>query len=350
MLYLDCSSGVSGDMLIGALIDLEADFENIKEKLSGIADLSVRNVKKAGVNAKKFDAKFKLRKRKYVDLDREIQELNISEDSKILARNILRELALAESKAHGEKINKVHLHDAIDCIVDSVAISLALEDLELMNEKIYCSAVSVGELAPATLDIIRRNSIPIKFTSNREITTPTGAAILSNIVTEFKDVNLIGKEGYGAGEMDLERPNVLKAILGNEMVLLETNIDDCTPEIISYVMERVMDEGALDVHVVPVMMKKGRLGHLIRILTDSPEKFSRILMEETGTLGVRVLPITHRFEVDREIEEVTIKIGNKRERIRIKKSKHGSKPEFEDIRRISKKYKKTYREILEKLK
>jgi len=337
-------------MLIGTLIDLGADYNRIREKLSGIADLSVRNVKKAGVNAKKFDAKFKLGKRRYVDLDRKIRELNISEDSKILARNILRELALAESRAHGEKINKVHLHDAVDCIVDSVAISLALEDLGLLNEKIYCSVVAVGELAPATLDIIRRNSIPIKFASNREITTPTGAAILSNIVTEFKDVKLIGKEGYGAGEMELERPNVLKATLGNEMVLLETNIDDCAPEIISYVMERVMDEGAFDVHVVPVMMKKGRLGHLIRILTDSPEKFSRILMEETGTLGIRVLPITHRFEADREIEEVTIRMGNKKENVRIKKSEYGSKPEFDDIRRISKKYKKTYRDIIEKLK
>jgi len=333
-------------MLISALIDLGADFEKIREKLSGVADLSVRDVKKLGVKAKKFDAKFRVGKRRYIDLDREIQDLNVSEKTKILARNILRELAISEARVHNKDINEVHLHDAIDCVVDAVAVALALEDLKLIDKEIYCSVVSVGKLAPATLEIIRKNSIPIKFISDKEITTPTGVAILSNIVTEFKEVELVGREGYGAGNMDLKRPNVLRAILGREMVLLESNVDDCSPEIISYLMERIMDEGALDIHVVPVIMKKGRLGHLIRILTDDPEKFSRILMEETGTLGVRVLPISYRFEADREIREIKIKIHGNEEKISIKKSRYGEKPEFDDVRRIAKKYGIKYRDVL----
>lgn len=130
-----------------------------------------------------------------------------------------------------------------------------------------------------------------------------------------------------------------------KIFLLESNVDDCTPEQLSYLMERVMGEGALDIHVLQVFMKKGRLGYLIRVLTHEPEKFSKILMEETGTLGVRFLEV-ERFEADRRIEEVEVEIQGKRERIRIKKSEYGSKPESEDIQRIAKKHKIPLRDLL----
>jgi len=134
----------------------------------------------------------------------------------------------------------------------------------------------------------------------------------------------------------------------SKLVLLETNVDDCTPEVISYLMERVMDEGALDIHIVHTIMKKGRLGYLIRILTTEPEKFSRILMEETGTLGVRVISID-RFEAKREMKEAKVKIQGKTEKIRVKRSEYGVKTEFEDLQRIAKKYNLPLRDVLKEI-
>lgn len=127
--------------------------------------------------------------------------------------------------------------------------------------------------------------------------------------------------------------------------LLETNVDDTTPETISYLMERVMDEGAYDIHVLQALMKKGRLGYLIRVITDEPEKFSRILMEETGTLGVRIIPF-ERYEVDRKSKEVTVELWGKKEKLHVKVSDVGKKPEYEDVRKLAKKHKKPLKEVL----
>lgn len=131
-------------------------------------------------------------------------------------------------------------------------------------------------------------------------------------------------------------------------ILLETNVDDCTPETISYLMERIMDEGAYDIHVLQTLMKKGRLGYLIRVITDDPEKFSRILMEETGTLGVRVIPF-ERFEADRKSKEVTIELSGKREKLHVKVSDVGKKPEYDDVRKLAKKHKKPLKELLREI-
>ena len=130
--------------------------------------------------------------------------------------------------------------------------------------------------------------------------------------------------------------------------LLETNVDDVTPETISYLMERIMDEGAYDIHVLQTLMKKGRLGYLVRVITDDPEKFSRILMEETGTLGVRVMPF-ERFEADRKTKEITITISEKKEKLHVKVSDVGKKPEYDDVRRLAKKHKKPLRDVLKEI-
>ncbi len=131
-------------------------------------------------------------------------------------------------------------------------------------------------------------------------------------------------------------------------VLLETNVDDCTPEMLSYLMERVMGEGAYDIHILSVLMKKGRLGYLIRVITDDPEKFARILMEESGSLGVRVFPF-ERFEAGRKTKEATVKISGKNETLRVKVSDVGKKPEFDDVRRLAKKHKKPMRTLLREI-
>lgn len=127
--------------------------------------------------------------------------------------------------------------------------------------------------------------------------------------------------------------------------LLETNVDDCTPEMLSYLTERVMDEGAYDIHILQTLMKKGRLGYLIRVVTDDPEKFARVLMEETGTLGVRVIPF-ERFEAEREEKVMEITVSGEKEKVRVKVSEVGKKPEYDDVRRLAKKHKLPLRSIL----
>jgi hypothetical protein len=130
--------------------------------------------------------------------------------------------------------------------------------------------------------------------------------------------------------------------------LLETNVDDCTPEAISYLMERVMEEGAYDIHVIQTLMKKGRLGYLVRVITDDPENFSRILMEETGTLGVRVMQF-ERFEADRKSKEVVVTLSGKKEKLLVKESEFGKKPEYDDVRRLAKKHKLPLRSLLREI-
>jgi len=134
-------------------------------------------------------------------------------------------------------------------------------------------------------------------------------------------------------------------------VMLETDVDDCSSEVISFLTERVMDEGALDVQVISAAMKKGRLGFLIRLFIRGAdaEKFSRILMEETGTLGVRVMPVLRRYEAERGIVVKEIRIQGEVEEVRVKKSGHTMKPEFDDVRRICLKYNLSFREVLKKI-
>ena len=139
--------------------------------------------------------------------------------------------------------------------------------------------------------------------------------------------------------------------MADKLVILETNVDDCSPEILSYLMEKAMDDGALDIHIIPVIMKKGRAGHLIRIMTSESEKnkFAELLMQETGTLGVRFIAVEKRFEAEREIRKVKIDISGKEEEVGVKVSEFGAKAEFDDVRRLAKKYKIPYREVAKKV-
>jgi len=214
MLYLDCSHGIAGDMFVGSLIDLGASFENIHEKLSHIALLKTEKVDKAGVSATRFKVDFPLEKVEYSELVVKVKSLGISEKSEATALSILEKLAEAESKAHGVPLSEVHLHEAADSIVDAAASALAMEDLGLLDGEIVASPVSLGFTAPATQEIISKYSIPSKKISDKEITTPTGAAIVAAISEGFQEeFPSGGNEGFGAGEMDLPYPNVFRAIV-----------------------------------------------------------------------------------------------------------------------------------------
>ena len=216
MLYVNCFSGVSGDMLIGALIDLGADTNVIKKTLldiNGVESIGASKVKKKGVMASKFTLSYIPNSPRLDDLLGQVDDLDISEDVKELAGNILNTIGKAESKAHNVNLNEVHLHDAVDCFVDAIAVSVALENLDLIDGEIYSSMVSCGFIAPVTGLIINDHGIPIEIKSTKEITTPTGAAILANIVDEFNKKRFAGRTGYGAGDMDLPYPNVLEIVM-----------------------------------------------------------------------------------------------------------------------------------------
>lgn len=339
MLFLDCSKGIAGDMFVGSLIDLGADKKKIIQALEGVAEINVSRTVKKGVNATRFKVKYSQKKALYPDLVETIKSIGLPDKAENTALSILGKLAEAESRAHEVELSRVHLHEAADSVVDAVASAVALHDLNLLGSKIRASTVSVGRLAPATAEIIKAYSIPIKYVSGEEITTPTGAAILASLVSDYSgDSYIEGSCGYGAGERDFSYPNVFRAVLGERLYMLESNIDDVSPEILSFVQERLLREGALDVHVVPCVMKKGRAGHLVRVLSSDVDGHARILMEETGTLGVRTIPVSGRIKSERETTTLSIKVGGETEKLRVKESEHGVKPEFDDVKKIAEKH------------
>jgi uncharacterized protein (TIGR00299 family) protein len=350
MIYLDCSAGVSGDMVVGALVDLGADERRIKKVLRPIASVGFKRVRRGGVRALKFNVDFKPKSGEYSGLVKSVKSLKMSRKVEGTALGILRQLAKAESSVHGVPLRRVHLHEAVDCVVDAVATALALEDLSALDSGVVSTPASVGFIAPATFEIIKSAEIPVRHVSDKEITTPTGAAILSVIATEYVGSVPDGRAGCGAGSMRLSYPNVLKAVEVPEKFILETNVDDCTPEHVSFLLESLMKAKALDVHVIPCLMKKGRLGFLIRVLSDRPEEHSRIMQGETGSLGVRVLPVFKRYEVWRELGAVTVNVDGGLEEVGVKYSEIGCKPEFDDLRKLALKHGLSFREARRRVK
>jgi len=344
MIYLNCSSGISGDMFAGALIALGADAGKITKALRGVAKLQVAKTVRGGVEAVNFQSVFDPASREYVDLVKTIQGMRLKPQTEKTALKILRILAEAESEAHKVPLRKVRLHEAADCVVDAAAAALAIEDLGLWDVAFVSSAVSCGYIAPATMHILRRYGIPVKFISDKELVTPTGAAILAALVTEYRQMDC-GKYAMGAGSMELPWPNVLGVCLVSEKYVIESNIDDCTPEHISHMMYSLMGAGALDVHVLPCMMKKGRFGFLVRVLTEKPKEHARLMMDETGTLGVRVTQLADRIEAQRQVGKVNVNIAGQQHLIRFKRGPRGCKPEFDDVSSASIKHGMTYRQV-----
>ncbi|MFH0860948.1 MAG: LarC family nickel insertion protein [Candidatus Altiarchaeota archaeon] len=347
MLHIDCSNGASGDMIVGALLDLGISPTLLEDRLGGIAHLKVSKVKKRGVAATDFSVEYTRRDRSVRSMLRVVKSLKLSKRAEALTTEIIKTLAEAEARIHKIPTGRLHLHEAADIIVDAAAASILLE--ELGWHEVSSSVVAVGRLAPATEYIIKKHSIPTVSRSDAEITTPTGAAILANIARSYGQGRGHGLVGKGAGDKNFTYSNVLTATLTSDLLMLESNIDDCTPETLSYAVERLMEEGALDAHVMPCIMKKGRLGFLFRVLTDRPKVHSKIMMQETGTLGVRVHPIAYRFESQRRAETVRVKFGSSFEEVSVKLSEYCDKPEFEDLKRIAKKHKIPLKDVRERV-
>ena len=389
ILVIDPSiAGISGDMMLSSIVDIGADEKLVIENLESIKDyfksckkleISFKDVTKNGFRAKKADIVIEEDKSSHnvdelnYNLERSIENVSISNNAKAFIKNSFENLISAESALHGISKKEMHLHEAgsIDTFVDIIGTGIALDNLELFNLKeIITTPVSVGggditfshgkmqNPAPAILEIARRNNIMIRGGPGMyETATPTGMAMLAALVEESQEIfpgikpELIG---IGAGSSEFkEIPNILRITLGkkstlltDEIAIIETNIDDRTGEELGYAMQRIIDNGALDVSLIPTIGKKGRPSNVLKVITNlsKSEFFSDLVMRETGTLGVRVYPMS-RFIQMRENLKANITIKNNDEEIDVKvvKSESGEiiqfKPEFDQIVKLSEKYK-----------
>jgi len=364
ILYFDCYSGVSGDMILGALLDLGLDQAAWMNGLRGlpISDFEVQfeRTTRQSLCCQRVIIKTAepQPERHLYDIEKIISASSFSAGVKGKALGVFRCLAEAEAKVHDCSVEQVHFHEvgAVDAIVDVVGACLALEMLGI--DEVYSSPVSVGQgrssaghgpmplPPPATLEILK--GAPIRFTGvETELATPTGAALLKTLARFDllpQGLSLI-RTGYGAGSKIIpELPNVLRAILleksGDEeydqALLIETNVDDMNPEIYPHVIEKLMEKGALDAYLVPIIMKKGRPGVLISVLCAPGLKDAMldVIYRETTTLGVRMIHVDRtklpRREITVQTEFGVIKGKEARWKDQIRRT-----PEFEDCRRVA---------------
>ncbi len=367
------NSGISGNMVLGALIDLGVDYEeviNIMEKYAspfGDIHIEIKNIQKSGIST--TYANIKCEDRKPIGYRKLIETLDtinhkISPEVLKFAKKVFRTLAEAEAKVHGTSIDKIHFHEvgAADAVADIIGSAYCFYKLGLDSKKVYGMPVALGGgringmhgklsvPAPATLEILK--SVPsFGGPVNYELTTPTGAALYVNMVNEICDFYPLvtnSKIGYGAGKKDLEIPNVLRVVNGESIIptdkvsILETNLDSVTGEVLGNTFDKLMEVGALDVTAIPVLMKKNRPGHLLRVITKPKDSgvVSEAIIRETGTLGVRVLPYVHRNIVTREIIPIKLDIGGIEHDIHIKIGMIGEEiinysPEYEDAKKIA---------------
>jgi len=423
--YFDCFSGISGDMCLGALVDTGVPLKKLQRELKKIPvrgyELRAKKVKRAGFVATKVEVLqkvkskeqraesndpprpplekggkggFEQRARRWKEIETIIKKSLLSQEIKQKGLKVFKCLFDAEAKVHGEKFNKIHLHEigAVDCIVDVFGTIIGLDMLGV--KKVYSSPINLGGgsvktkhgilpvPAPATAEIL--GGVPVYSTDMLfELTTPTGAAILKELSAKFSGIPSmnIEKTGTGAGSKNSKgRPNVLrlfigemcedegypspiplpqgegargrvKISMGQTITIIEANIDDMNPQIYEYVMEKLFKKGALDVFLTQVIMKKGRPGIKLTALckeTDC-EELMKIIMGETTTIGLRFYEVKRRV-LQREIKLMDTEFG----KVRAKFSRLGDEilkatPEYEDCRRIAKKLNMSLVEIMRRI-
>ena len=336
ILYFDIIGGISGDMTLASLLDLgvpkgiflqELNKLNMDNEFEIVINYKYENnIKGTNVNV---ITKEQHCHRNLIDVYDIIDNSRLNNNIKERAKEIFMIVAKAEAKVHGTTIDKIHFHEvgAIDSIVDIVGSCILLDLLNI--DKVYSTSVPLGSgfiqcahgvipaAAPATVEILK--NIPVKFNHVKgECTTPTGAAIIKTICDEFIDELDFNtkKIGYGVGHKKFEKPNILRVALAqedehNEVVYeIVANIDDMSSEIYSYLFEKIMDEGALDVFTESIFMKKNRPAYKISILTKKKDlnKFIKLLLTETSTFGVRYKEY-NRAKLDRKFIEVDTVYG-----------------------------------------
>jgi pyridinium-3,5-bisthiocarboxylic acid mononucleotide nickel chelatase len=358
--YFDAFSGISGDMTVGALLDAGADWPALQAALASLnlgATCRLEKTKRKGIAASKFTVEHEEQKkhRHLPHIEKIISAGELSAKARDNALAVFRRLGEAEATSHSVPIEKVHFHEvgAVDSICDIAGACVALDSLGV--EEIYCSRINVGSgtvetehgtlpvPAPAPATLLTGKPI-YSAGPQTELTTPTGAALIATLATGFgalPSVRMLA-QGFGAGDKDFPmQANVLRVLVGEKthaaeaisVTILEANIDDSTPQVLGYTMERLFAAGALDVTLTPVFMKKNRPGTLISVMTapQMAEELASVLFAETSTLGLRMI-VAERRVLAREIAEVETSFG----KIRVKYNDRGGfAPEYEDCRRLA---------------
>jgi len=356
--YIDAFSGISGDMLVGALADAGADREAICAALRSLG-VAVRfePVTRGGIGATKFhvEAVASGPRRHLRDILGLIREAELPAGAKQKACETFERLGHVEAAVHRIPVERVHFHEvgALDSIADIVGACLAFELLGV--EQIHCSPVNLGGgtvaaehgvlpvPAPATAALLEGKPVYSEGPAV-ELTTPTGAALAATLACSFGPMPAmrLRATGYGAGSRELSgRPNVLRVLVGEDsraaeatlVSVLEANIDDSSPEVLAFALERLLEAGALDATLEPLIMKKGRPGVLLRVIArpEDQERLAALMLAETSTLGLRVYRAERRVQA-RRLVEVQLPEGV----VRVKVSEDGRcAPEYEDCRKLA---------------
>ena len=387
-LYFDCFAGASGNMILGALVALGVDNNELIEQIRrlNVSDFEIEfsTRDKSGISAVHAEVRVphEHAHRHLHHIEKIINDSALSETVKTRAIEIFTNLAEAEAKIHGIDVKKVHFHEvgAMDAIIDVVGACIGFEMLGIEN--FACSKIHVGSgfakmahgkfpIPPPAVAELLKNA-PIYSTEiEGELITPTGAAIIATVCTQFGKIPemIVEKTAYGAGTREYKDfPNALRLILGEvenpkskiqnsfhepgtnnheRLTVIETNLDDVSPEILGFVMEKAFDSGALDCWFTPIQMKKNRPATLVSILCEKSKRevMTDLLYAETSTLGVRVYEV-ERNCLEREIVEVETEFGKVDVKIARSKGKIvNAKPEYEQIRKIAIQSKKPLREI-----
>jgi pyridinium-3,5-bisthiocarboxylic acid mononucleotide nickel chelatase len=358
--YLDAFSGISGDMTVGALIDAGADSGAVVLALEGLgtgAKFTIEKTKRCGITASKFRVTggHATGHRHLKNILELIDASALPGSVKQAASAVFQRLGEAEAKVHDISIDKVHFHEvgAVDSICDIVGACAAFDLLDV--DEIHSSPVNVGSgtvktehgvlpvPAPATAELLTGKPVYARGPSV-ELTTPTGAAIAVTLASEFGSLPpmQITATGYGAGDKDFqEHANVLRVLIGETsraeeattVAVLEANIDDSSPQVLGYAMERLLEAGALDVTLESVLMKKNRPGTLVRVIAkpEDREALAQLMFAETSTLGLRIYSAERRVK-----ERHTLEVETPHGKVRIKVAEDGSyAPEYEDCRKLA---------------
>ncbi|MDI6726401.1 MAG: nickel pincer cofactor biosynthesis protein LarC [Smithellaceae bacterium] len=374
--YFQCFAGISGDMTLGALIDAGVDWQEFQAGLAGLSldgyELTRETVTKKGIRATRVRIRTEEKQphRHLADIKKIISESSLPDPVKEKSLQIFNRLAEAEAKIHHTTVERIHFHEvgAQDAIVDIVGSALGLWLLGV--DEVHASAVNTGEglvecahgalpvPAPATLELLR--GAPIYSSGiEKELTTPTGAAILTTLCRRFGPLPAMKAiaVGYGAGGMDLAAPNVLRLIIGEqdgpgdgvfplpaeegirreEALLMEANIDDMNPEFYDHLIDTFLTAGAMDVFLKPIQMKKNRPATTLCVLIhpDQLSFFYRKIFDETTSLGVRVYPVT-KYMASFEIVSFNGSLGTARIKIARQSGRIcNTAPEYEDCRKIA---------------
>ncbi len=364
--YFDCISGISGDMILSAFIDMEMDMNYLNGELKKLSignfSLNVKKIKRNGISATQLTvvANEEKHHRNYNNIAEIIDKASINEKIKELSKKIFYRLALAEGKVHNKPVEEVHFHEvgAIDSIIDIIGSVICIDYFGI--EKIFSSPIKLGSglvrsehglipvPAPATIELVKGYPV-IKTDIQTELTTPTGAVILTTLSDGVYDnLKFIPKAcGYGAGSKEIDEiPNILRILIGkekskfehDEVLIIETNIDDLNSEVYPYVIDKLFNNGALDIYITPVIMKKGRPGNILSVLCEKKqlENISEIIFRETTTIGLRISEV-RRLKLKREIIEFDTQFGKVKAKKVFIDGKEKIVPEYEECKRIAKK-------------